>query len=88
MKNRESLEFEVQLENKERDGHTTVTVRVEVDEQGRAQAKGLGDGIKDDEYEISFVVRPRHGQGGNHCWMCFKEPCPPGKMTWVSNCHA
>lgn len=87
MKSSDGVEFQVQLENKERDGYTTITVRVEVDEGGRAHIRAVGQPDREggaETYRIGLVVRA--GQGGDHCWVCMEEPCPPNKLTWVSPC--
>lgn len=86
-KSGERLEFQLQLENKEGDGHTTVTVAVEVDEHGRVHPKVVGGDHEaggKDEYHVSFVVRGGHG--GDHCWICLNEPCPPNRPTWFPRC--
>lgn len=84
MKSGETFEFQVQLENRDGDGYTTVTVNLEVDENGRVNARGVGEKGGAGEYEVGFVVRS--GQGGDHCWWCLNEPCPPNRLSWVTPC--
>jgi hypothetical protein len=81
----EGIEFQLELENEGGEGYTTITVRLEKDARGRVKLTGVGDEAgKKTEYRVNFVIKEK--RGGDHCWWCYDEPCPPNRSRWVTPC--
>lgn len=80
MKDTENLSMRVTLESKD-EGDIPVIVHFDVKDGEVVNLRGI-DPAGESELRVSLLVR-RIRAGGDECWACVKDPCPPNALIQV-----